>query len=78
MAKALSLKMDAEVFQTTDKIVKRLKMARNAYINQAIRFYNRLYQRRLLAQELRKESRLVRSESQVVLEEFERLHEGLR
>lgn len=73
--KGISLKLDESVYAGTERLVRRLRLSRNAYITQAIAHYNQVQQRRLLAQRLREESRLVRVESQAVLEEFERLPE---
>lgn len=73
MAKALSVKMNETVFEAAETAAKKMGLARNAYINKAVSFFNRLHQRRLLKRELAKESRLVAGESKTVLQEFERL-----
>lgn len=71
--KNLSLKLDDDIFQETERIVTKVKKNRNRYINEAIDFYNRLYKRRLLAKQLSKESKLVAKDSLEVLAEFEKL-----
>jgi hypothetical protein len=71
--KNLSLKMDEKVFQETEKILKKVRKNRNRYINDAVEFYNELQKRRIINNQLKKESKLVREESMKVLEEFESL-----
>lgn len=71
--KNLSLKMDDKIFEETEKILSRVRKNRNRYINDAVNFYNELQKRRILTQQLQKESKLVRAESMKVLEEFEKL-----
>ena len=71
--KNLSLKMDEKVFQETEKILTKVRKNRNRYINDAVEFYNVLQRRRILKNQLKTESKLVREESMKVLEEFESL-----
>jgi hypothetical protein len=71
--KNLSLKMDEKVFQETEKILTKVRKNRNRYINDAVQFYNVLQKRRILKDQLKQESKLVREESMRVLEEFEGL-----
>lgn len=73
--KTLSLKLDDAVYLETEQVLADLKKPRNRYINEALRFYNRLQKRNLLAQELKAESKLIGKESISVLEEFENLNE---
>lgn len=78
MSKQISLKINDEIFIETERFTHRNHISRNAYINRAIRLMNRLQERRLLRNELRKESRNLRIESQDVLREFEEIQdEGL-
>jgi len=72
MAKALSLKLQDDIFAETESIVKQLKMPRNAYINQALRLFNKAQRRKAVGKLLQRESRLTASASLAVLEEFER------
>lgn len=65
--------MDEKVFQETEKILTKVRKNRNRYINDAVRFYNVLQKRRILKNQLKQESKLVREESMKVLEEFESL-----
>ena len=71
--KNLSLKMDEKIFQETEKILTKVRKNRNRYINDAVQFYNVLQKRRILKDQLKQESKLVREESMRVLEEFESL-----
>jgi hypothetical protein len=68
-----SLKLDDAVFQETEAIVEKLGINQNRYINEAVQYYNQIQKRKLLAGQLKKESRFVRKESMMVLAEFERL-----
>jgi len=65
--------MDEKIFQETEKILNKVKKNRNRYINDAVDFYNSLQKRRILSNQLKKESKLVREESMKILEEFENL-----
>ena len=77
MSKVLSLKLKDHVFRETEEILKRRRESRNAYFNEAIDLYNRLWKRKVLRQKLVEESRLVSDESLLVLEEFEALEDEL-
>lgn len=71
--KNLSLKLEDDIFQETEKIVIKVKKNRNRYINEAIELYNRLHKRKLLSKQLSKESKIVSKDSLEVLAEFEKL-----
>jgi len=73
--KNLSLKMDDSIFSETEKIVTKIKKNRNRYINEAVDFYNILQKRKILSNQLQKESKLVQDESMKVLAEFEKLQD---
>jgi hypothetical protein len=77
MSKILSLKLKDEIFEETEGILKKAKRPRNAYINDAIHFYNRLFTRKMLKNQLRKESAMVAEDSLAVLNELEKFEEGL-
>jgi len=72
---ALSMKIDDEILEVTQEIVKTRKISRNAYFNEAIRAYNALQRRRELAKKLHFESGLVAADSLATLKEFEVLPE---
>jgi hypothetical protein len=74
LMKNLSLKLEDDIFQETEKIVTKVKKNRNRYINEAIEFYNRLHKRRLLSKQLSKESKIVAKDSLQILAEFEKLN----
>jgi len=71
--KNLSLKLEDDIFQETEHIISKVKKNRNRYINEAVEFYNRLYKRKLLSEQLGKESKIVAQDSMEVLAEFEKL-----
>ncbi len=77
MSKNLSLKLQDEIFVETQRVLKKVKRPRNAYINEAIHFYNKLFARRILKSQLLKESAMVAKDSIAVLEEFEKFEESL-
>jgi len=77
MSKNLSLKLQNEIFEETERVLKRVKRPRNAYINEAIHFYNKLVARKLLKNKLVRESNIVAVGSMAVLEEFEQFEENL-
>ena len=78
MTRSISLKIDDSELRKVDHSAQTVGVSRNAYINKALRFFNLLYERRLLAKELRRESEQVRQESMAVLREFDALQdEGL-
>jgi hypothetical protein len=69
--KTVSLKIDESVFIETERIVSMIKKPRNRYINEALEFYNKIQNRKILESKLKNESGLVKSESLSVLKEFE-------
>ena len=71
--KTLSLKLDDNIFDETEKVVSELNLARNRYINEALNLYNQFNRRQVLKKKLSKESRLVSQSSSEVLAEFEKL-----
>ena len=71
--KNLSLKLDDQVFDETEKILGEINVNRNRYINKAVAFFNQLQKKKILGQQLETESRLVQEESMKVLAEFEKL-----
>lgn len=78
MSKPLSVKMDDAVFRDADRIVKRIHTNRNAYINKAVRFMNKLHERKLMSEQYRSDSLEAQASSREVLKEFDSfLDEGL-
>lgn len=75
--KNLSLKLQDALFSETEALLGQLNKNRNAYLNEAIAFYNRYQKRRLLAARLRQESALVADTSLEVLAEMEAIADDL-
>ncbi len=71
--KTLSLKLDDQIFEDAEEITSELKLARNRYINEAVKIYNLFNKRRLLKKQLAKESKINSIDSMDVLHEFENL-----
>jgi hypothetical protein len=71
--KVLSLKLDDDIYEETERMTAGMRMARNRYINEAVKLYNLYNRRRLLKKQLEKESRLTRTDSMETLQEFERM-----
>ena len=69
--KTLSLKIDDSIFGETEKIISRISIPRNRYINQAIEYYNSVQKRQILEKRLKAESELVKKESMNILSDFE-------
>lgn len=75
--KTLSLKLDDNIFEETEKVVSALNLTRNRYINEAVNLYNQFNKRRVLKKQLSKESKIVAQSSLEVLAEFEKLADDL-
>jgi len=73
VSKLLSLKLRDDVLREAEQIVRKCGQSRNAYFNDAIQFYNKLWERKLLKKRLRTESALVAADSMEVLEAFEQV-----
>ncbi|MFO0415470.1 MAG: hypothetical protein ACK50E_07430 [Bacteroidota bacterium] len=74
--KNLSLKLDDQIFQETETLTLKLNLARNRYINEALDLYNKLNKRRLLKNQLLKESAMTRDDSMEILRELEQMTDG--
>ena len=70
---AMSLKLEDEILKEAERFVKRRKISRNAYINEAIKTYNALHRRRELREKLVIESGLVALHSLSELKELEQI-----
>ncbi len=77
MSKTLSLKMRDDVFSETNQVVETMHKSRNAYINDALSFYNKFMKRTFLKKQLKKESRLVSGTSLEALRELELIEDKL-
>ena len=72
--KTVSLKIDEAIFGETEKILSRIKISRNRYINEALEHYNKVQKRKNLENKLQIESELVRNDSMDILEDFEKIY----
>lgn len=70
MSKNLSLKLKDEIFSETEVILKEINKPRNAYINDALDFYNKFVKRSLLKKQLKNESGIVADLSMKALHEL--------
>lgn len=77
MSKTLSLKMRDDVFAETEDVIGTMHTSRNAYINDALSFYNKFMKRRVLKQRLKRESLLVSETSLEALRELELIEDKL-
>jgi len=73
--KTLSLKLDELVYKETEQLLEKIKKPRNRYINEALSYYNRIQKRKIIANQLVVESKLVSDDSMAVLSEFENLED---
>ena len=73
----LSLKLQDGIYVETEAILSRLKKSRNAYINEALAYYNAVQKRQLLAVELENEIKLAAESSQEILREMEQLDDEI-
>ena len=73
--KTLSLKLDNNVFEETEKLLEKIQKTRNRYINEALEYYNQIQKKKLIEQLLISDSKLVSDESMKVLHEFENLED---
>lgn len=67
MSKAISLKLEATLFAETERLLRTIRMPRNAYINRAIAFYNRCQTRRLRKQQLGRDVARLRDDTRACI-----------
>ena len=77
MSKNLSLKLKDEIFVETEDIIEKIDKPRNAYINEALHYYNKFMKRKMMKQILKKESRLVSASSLEALHELELIEDEI-
>jgi predicted transcriptional regulator len=77
MSKMLSLKVKDDVFAETEDIIESIHKPRNAYINEALSFYNKFIKRRLLKKQLKKESQMISASSMEALRELELIEDEM-
>ena len=66
----IALRLEETVFKEMEEIIHKRRISRNAYINEALFFYNKLSKRKFLKKQLTKESKIVRVSSLEALHEF--------
>lgn len=71
--KNLSLKLKEEIYRDTERVVKKLNIPRNSYINKAVDFYNKVNNKNMLRKKMFEESLLVSADSMEILKEFEKI-----
>lgn len=71
MSKAISLKIEDQIFDKTEELISELKISRNKYINDAQESYNRMEEMEKVNALLVKASILVRDNSIEVMQDFE-------
>lgn len=76
MSKAISLKIDDQLFAATEELLQTIRQPRNAYINRAIAFYNRCQQRRLRKRQLARDVSLLREQTSDVIAATELLEDA--
>jgi hypothetical protein len=77
MSKMLSLKVKDDVFAETEEIIGSIQKPRNAYINEALTFYNKFIRRRMLKEQLKKESHMISESSMEALRELELIEDEI-
>jgi hypothetical protein len=70
--KKIHLKLENDVFEDLEIIARTKKLKRDRYINDALKYYNKLEKRKILADRLAVEAELVKEDSMRVLRDFER------
>jgi metal-responsive CopG/Arc/MetJ family transcriptional regulator len=75
--KSISLKLQERILRETESLLEYLHTSRNNYINEAVEFYNQYQKKRLIEEQLAKESRLVSEDSLNILGEFEMLEDEI-
>lgn len=71
--KTVSLKIEDSIFGETEKILSRISIPRNRYINEAIEHYNKIQKRQIIEKKLKAESSLVKNDSLKILKDFENI-----
>jgi predicted PolB exonuclease-like 3'-5' exonuclease len=71
--KSILLKLEDDLLKETELLLDGINKSRNRYINEALHYYNRIQKRKMLANMLKNESKMVADESMKVLAEFEKL-----
>jgi metal-responsive CopG/Arc/MetJ family transcriptional regulator len=73
MSVAVSLKLDQQIFEDVNQIIKQLDTSRNKYINEALSYYNKMQKKNAIQEQLKIELALIKESSMEVLREMEAL-----
>jgi BioD-like phosphotransacetylase family protein len=73
----LSLKLDEEVFSEVERNLKFLKISRNAYINEALNFFNKLNKKKEIRQLIKEDIKKLGNADMEVLNDFEVLEDEI-
>jgi hypothetical protein len=73
----LSLKLDEEVFSEVERNLKLLKISRNAYINEALNFFNKLNKKKEIRQLIKEDIKKLGNADMEVLNDFEVLEDEI-
>lgn len=74
--KLLSLKLKEEILAQTDEVRKHFDISRNAYINDALKYYNKKQKREWVTRQLKKESELLHENSFAVMKDINLIDHG--
>ena len=77
VSKAISLKINDNLFKATEDILEKIHEPRNSYINKAIDYYNRFIRRNILQEQYARESALIYKESLKINKEFENMDDNI-
>ncbi|MBF0493228.1 MAG: hypothetical protein HQM15_10665 [Deltaproteobacteria bacterium] len=75
MSKALSLKLEEDLFLETEKLLKEIQIPRNTYINKAVSFFNQCTKKKMIKKKLKREALLLQSDTREFLKDFELLED---
>jgi len=75
--KTMSLKLQEPIFLELETIAAQLQKNRNAYINEAVEYYNKMQRRRLLAKQLEEECLAVKDADYEVFKEMEAMEDPI-
>jgi metal-responsive CopG/Arc/MetJ family transcriptional regulator len=69
--KRIPLNLDDDIFEEIEYILAKKKIARDSYINEALDFYITYQKRKILAEKIAYEAKLVKNESINMLRDFD-------
>ncbi len=67
--------MEDRIFKETENLLQKIKLPRNAYINQAVDFYNRCQKKLLISKKIKKDVQFLKADTQEFLKNFELLED---